>query len=108
MQDDYDPKRTPPPDQIYIPYKTPSEIDFQGGSADEFYLACGWSGFPQCVAIARYRNYTVELITDWETIGPDRKVRNGLTTDEIETILKAMDMRFVEFLYGFPLATSSP
>jgi hypothetical protein len=107
-QDQYDPIRTPHPDKIYIPYKTPIEIDFQGGSADEFYIACGWSGFPRCVAIARYRNYTVELITDWETIGPDGKVRNGLTTDEIETILKAMDMRFVEFLNAFPLATPSP
>lgn len=107
-QDQYDPIRTPNPDQIYIPYKTPVEIEFQSGIADEFYIACGWSGFPRCVAVARYRNYIVEVITDWETTGPDGKVRNGLTNDDIETILKAMDAKFAEFLNAFPLATSSP
>jgi hypothetical protein len=107
-QDQYDPIKTPNPDQIYIPYRTPGEFEFQGGMAEEFYFACGWSGFPRCVAVGRYRNYTVELITDWQTTGPDGEVRNGLTYDEIETILKAMDAKFEEFLNAFPLATSTP
>jgi hypothetical protein len=96
--DQYDPLRTPSSSQIYIAYKTPTEIQYSSQVADEYYLACGWSGFPRCVAIARYRNYVSEIIADWETIGPDGELREGLTFDEIEELIKNMDEKFLEFL----------
>ncbi len=107
-QDQFDPLRTPHPDQIYVPYNTPEEIKFQSQLAQEFYLACGWSAFPQCVAIARYKNYVVEIITDWETIGPDGKTRNGLTYKELEKILVEMDGKFSEFLATYSVPTQAP
>jgi hypothetical protein len=90
------------PDEINIPYQSPAEIQYQSAVADEYYLACGWSGFPRCVALARYRNYVAEIITDWQTIGPDGRQRDGLTYTEVENVIMAMDAKFSEFLATLP------
>jgi hypothetical protein len=96
----FDPIRTPKPElkQIYIHYEKPNGINFESGFADEIYYACGWSGFPRCVMIARYKNFTTALIVDWQTTGPDGKLRQGVDLTEFERLMFEVDKRFAEIL----------
>lgn len=75
------------PTQTLIP-------DINSAKADEFYIACGGTGSPRCVASARYRNYVVALAADLAgTIG-DYTQDEGLTYSEIETLIRDMDKIF--------------
>lgn len=62
--------------------------------ADEFYIACGGTRSPRCVASARYRNYIVALAADLSgTIG-DYTQDEGLTYAEIEILIRDIDKIF--------------
>jgi len=92
---------------VFVPFKPPTEIDFQSKVADEFYLACGWWDWAYCEVIGRYGNYVVEMGLDLEAEYEGHST-HGLTYAEIETVVEAMDTRFAEFLEAFPLSTSTP
>ncbi|NTV24154.1 MAG: hypothetical protein HGA85_07355 [Nanoarchaeota archaeon] len=75
------------PNQTLVP-------DINSTKADEFYIACGGTGSPRCVASARYRNYIVALAADLSgTIG-DHTQDEGLTYSEIEALIQDMDKIF--------------
>ena len=87
------------PDNLYIPFRTPNAINYKDMKADELYIACGWKADPYCIAIARYRNYNVEVSADWETIDPiDGTTSKGLSLEEIEKILEAVDHKMTKKL----------
>lgn len=89
--------RTPSPPHFYVPFNPPEAISFQSQAADEFYLACGFMTGGYCTALARYRNYVVELRLDQES-DYDGHITHGVTYEEIEEIVRAMDARFGEAL----------
>jgi hypothetical protein len=75
------------PNQTLVP-------DINSTKADKFYIACGGTGTPRCVAIAQYRNYIVALAADLSgTIG-DYTQDEGLTYPEIEALIRDMDKIF--------------
>jgi len=94
------PDYTPSPWDFYGEFKPPSEIGFRSQIADEFYLACGWLYGAQCHAIARYRNYVSYLSLDLEAEHEGYKMV-GLTYTEIESVVRAMDIRFAEAMEEF-------
>jgi len=105
-QKQFQPAR-PSPYDIFVPFETPTEIRFQSEVADEFYLGCGWWGTAYCEVVARYRNYVADLKMDLEaTCG--EYTTHGLTYEEIEEIIRAMDARFTAFLVEHPLTTPTP
>ena len=101
------PDFTPSPWDFYVPFEPPPEIDFRSQTADEFYLTCGWLYGAQCHVIARYRNYVTWLTLDLEA-EREGHVSHGLTYEEIEAIIRAMDGRFTAFLVEHPLITPTP
>jgi hypothetical protein len=87
----------------------PSEIAYSSSIADEYYLGCGVDVVPACKAILRYDSYLVYLYFSLERgfaggveIGAD-----GLTLEQVETILRAMDERAAMML-GTEAAPSRP
>jgi len=97
----FEPSRPLYPGTVYVPFEPPAEISFWSQVADEFYLACGWWRIAYCEVIARYRNYTVELWLDREA-EHEGHITDGLTYAEIETAIRAMDAKFVQFLANPP------
>jgi hypothetical protein len=91
---------TPSPYDYYVEFHPPSEISFQSQIADEFYIACGWIVWPYCEVVVRYRNYVVDMRLDLETEDEGRAT-HGLTYEEIETAIEAMDAKFAEALEEF-------
>jgi len=91
---------------IYVDFLVPAEISFRSSVADEYNLACGWWDRPYCLVIARYRNYVVKLRID-QKAEFDGVQADGMTYAEIETLIRAMDAKFVEF-YGQLTATAIP
>jgi len=107
LQSQFRPSRPSEPDAIFIEPEPPAEIRFQSQVADEMRLACGWTYAAYCVVVARYRNYVtdirMDLQADHEGIHSD-----GLTYEQIENIVMAMDVKFTAFLVTFPMSTLSP
>ena len=93
------------PDEFFVEFTPPDEIDFQSETADEFYLACGWRIWAHCEVVARYRNYVTNMMLDLEAECKGH-VTHGLTYPEIETVVRAMDARFEQFFAG--LSTPGP
>lgn len=91
---------TPSPYDYYVEFTPPDEIDFQSHIADEYYLACGWAVWASCEVMARYRNYVVELRLDLEA-QREGHTTQGLTYEEIEDVVAAMDARFAEAMAEF-------
>lgn len=100
-QNQFHPSQPLNPGTIFIEFEQPAEINFQSHIADEFYLACGWLDWASCVVVARYRNYAVVIRMDQEAELKGEHT-DGLTYAEIETVLKAMDAKFVEKLDSLP------
>lgn len=99
---------TPQPwEEIYIEFRPPEEIDFRSQIADEFYLACGWLYGAECHVIARYRNYVTYMTLSLEAEYQGHK-SDGLTYEEIEGVIRAMDAKFADFLKAYPVVTPTP
>jgi len=90
----------PSPYNVFVPFALPPEIGFQSQVADEFYLACGWWGEAYCGVVARYRNYVVYMRLEREA-ECEGHVTHGLTYAEIESVVRAMDAKFVEVMEAF-------
>jgi len=92
------------PDQTFIPFEPPDEITFRSQLADEFRLECGWYIIPYCMAVARYRNYVVHFNIDLEVedVESPGTYTNGLTYEQIEELLWAMDAKFADFFHSLP------
>jgi len=93
-------RSTLPPDEFFVEFAPPDEIDFQSGVASEFYLACGWRIWAHCDVIARYRNYVTSVSLDLEA-EQEGHVSHGLTYAETEAIVRAMDAKFAEAMGEF-------
>ena len=98
---------TPSAGDVYLEYRPPPEISFRSKIANEFFLACGWLYGAQCHVIARYRNYITFLSLDLESEYQGHTTV-GMTYAEIESIVRAMDAKFTDFLKSIPIATSTP
>jgi len=97
--------RTPRPGAVYVGFEPPETVDLHNLTADEFYLACGWSDRAYCVVFARYRNYVTSMYLTREAELNGRRT-HGLTDPEIETVINAMDAKFEQFFAS--LATLTP
>lgn len=99
-QDSFGVQRTPTPPsvEIYTLYEPPEGFHYQSKIADEYYYACGWSSFPRCVILSRYRNYVAIIIVNWQTTGPDSRLRSGATIAQLEQLFIRQDEIFGEFL----------
>jgi len=107
QQSMFRPDFTPSPGDLFIAFKSPPEISFRSEIADEFFLACGWLYEAQCHVISRYRNYVTFLSLDLES-EYQGYTTVGMTYSEIESVVRAMDAKFVEFLSEYPLFISTP
>jgi hypothetical protein len=107
LQTQFNPSRPSVPNAIFVEPKTPTEISFQSQVADEMHLACGWVHIAYCVVVARYRNYVTDIRVDLQA-EHEGIHSNGLTYEQIENIVTAMDAKFANFLSTLPLATSTP
>jgi len=107
LQSQFNPSRPSEPNAIFIELKTPTEISFQSQVADEMHLACGWVYTAYCVVVARYRNYVTDIRVDLQA-EHEGIHSNGLTYEQIENIVIAMDAKFAKFLSTLPSATSTP
>lgn len=96
------PPTTPLPEEDYVAFEPPNEIDFQSQTVDKFYFACGWRKTAHCVMIARYRNYVTLMSLDRE-VKLNEHHTTGLTDPEIEMVLRGMDTKFEQF-FAFPAA----
>lgn len=104
FQSSYTPTSSPF-DDVFIPFVAPSEIEFRSLVADEWRFACGWITLPYCLLSARYRNYVTVVRFDLERehVQREDEYTYGLTYEEIEGLLKALNEKFVEFLELHPL-----
>jgi hypothetical protein len=100
-QTQFAPSRSLYPGMLYVPFEPPVEITFRSQMADKFYLACGWWRWAYCEVVVRYRNYVVELSLDREA-EYEGHITQGLSYSEIESVIKAMDTRFVQVLESLP------
>jgi len=92
------PIRTPVPGLVYMPYERSHEISFESDLANEYDYACGWSGKPLCIMVARYNNYTTTLIVEWQTTGLDGVLIKGMDAFEFSKQMSEVDKRFSEIL----------
>lgn len=92
---------TPSPDEYYIEFKIPSDIVYKSLLADESLIACGRRIWEFCDVIIRYKNYIVEIRIDLET-NYGGYISHGLTNDEIERVLAAVDGKFAFFFSSYP------
>ena len=107
LQSQFRLSRPSDPDAIFVELKPPTELGFQSQLIDEMYLACGWVHTAYCIVVARYRNYVTDIRMDFQA--EHEGIRsNGLTYEQIENIVIAMDAKFTDFLTAFPLVTSTP
>ena len=88
---------TPNPNETFIQFSQTENIDFRSQSVDDFYLACGWLNWGYCEAVARYRNYVVDIRFDLNQEYKGYKTV-GLDYEEIESILIEMDKQFSTYL----------
>jgi hypothetical protein len=107
LSQEFGPPRISTDGHIYVEFRTPAEIDFRSQLADEYHLACRWWDRPYCLAIARYRNYAVELRMDQQA-ELNGVQASGLTYSEMEALIKATDARFAEFLGQLATPTTVP
>lgn len=103
----FDPLREPYQGTVYKKFEPPIEITFTSVVADDHYFACGWLSTARCVLIARYRNYVIEIDTDLQAELND-VVSEGMTYNEIGSLITNADMKFVEFINNLDSTTSSP
>ncbi len=84
----------------------PPEIPYRGPIADEQHLGCGVDVVPACQAILRYGSYFVEFYFDIDSgyaDGVEIQTDEGLTIEQVEPILRAMDERAAQvFGVAFP------
>lgn len=96
-QGEFHPSEPLPAYAVFIEFEPPTEISVESRVADEFFLACGWWTVAVCKVVARYRNYVVLMRLPHEA-EVDGHHTDGLTYGEIETVVRAMDARFEQFL----------
>lgn len=90
-----------PPEELVAPWVPPAEVQLREDlAADEYYLACGWEESAYCRFLARYRNYVTFLELDREATLDDHR-SEGLTYQEITTVLNAVDMKFEQVLDSY-------
>lgn len=94
---DFRKSKTRSPSTEFLP---PAEISYRSPIADEYYLGCGVDVVPACRAILRYGNYFVYFY-----FSVDDGNGEGLKTEEIEPILRAMDER-AALVLGIPLPSN--
>jgi hypothetical protein len=100
-------KITPKPGEENEKYLVPDEITYRSEIANSFYYACGWKNGGECIVIAQYRNYVsyMRLSLNGQNQG---YTTIGLSYQEIESLIQAMDEKFAEFLASHPLETPVP
>ena len=81
-------------------FTSPPEITYRSSIADEQYLGCGVDVVPACRAILRYDSYFVYFYFSLERGFADGAEieADGLTLEQVETILRAMDERAARML----------
>lgn len=97
LESQYQPSRPLNPGQLFVAFEHPSDIHLPTGLADESYLACGWWIWAYCQLVSRYQNYVVYLRLD-QKAEFEGHITNGLTSQEIEAVIWAMDSKFAEVL----------
>lgn len=107
MQNQFHPSRPSESTAVFIEPKPPIEIGFQSQVADEMHLACGWAYTAYCVFVARYRNYVIDIRMDLQADHAEAH-SDGLTYEEIEKIVVAIDAKFARFLITSRSPTLSP
>ena len=82
----------------------PPEVSYRSPIADEQYLGCGVDVVPACRAILRYDSYLVYFYFSLDKGFADGKVieTDGLTIEQVEPILRAMDERVLELFDESP------
>lgn len=84
-------------------FHPPPEITYHSPIADEYYLGCGIDKVPACRAIFRYGNYFIYFYFDIDSGKGD-----GLKLEQVEPILRAMDVRAAAVLGLQPKPTKTP
>lgn len=102
LQQQFNPSRPMEPNAKYVELKPPTSIDTKNLVADEMYLACGWVYIAYCEVIARYRNFVTDIRMDLDEEFEDAH-SEGLSYEQIDKIIRAMDNKFGEFLSMYPL-----
>lgn len=82
-----------PPEEMVAPWEPPPQIDFQSTVADDYYFACGWEEWASCQFLARYDNYVTYLRLDRHAVMNGLE-SEGLTYEQIEAVLNAVDNKF--------------
>jgi hypothetical protein len=82
----------------------PSDIAYSSSIADEYYLGCGVDVVPACQAILLYDSYLVYFYFSLDRGFADgvEVEADGLTIEQVETILTAMDERVLELFSESP------
>lgn len=86
------------PSTEFVP---PPEITYRSPIADEEYLGCGVDVVPACQALIRYGSYVVYFYFDLDQRMADGvmvETDGGLTIEQVEPILRAMDERAAALL----------
>lgn len=84
------------------PTNSYQDIDFQSQAADESYITCFCSDWAKCRIVARYQNYIAEMQLDLETNTEcNGYFTQGLTQNEIKSVVEAMDARFTDVMDVF-------
>jgi hypothetical protein len=85
------------PSTEFVP---PPEISYRSPIADEQYLGCGVDVVPACRAILRYDSYLVYFYfsLDRGSVDGVEVEADGLTIEQVEPILRAMDERAAALL----------
>jgi hypothetical protein len=100
-------KYTKSPEEEFGKFETPNEIIYRSEIAENLYYACGWLDGGECIVVAQYRNYVsyMRFSLSGQKLG---YTTIGLTYQEIESLIKAMDKKFAGFLVSHPLETPQP
>ena len=97
LESQYQPSRPLNPGHLFVAFEPPSDIHLPTGLADESYLACKWWIWAYCQLVSRYQNYVVYLRLD-QRAEFEGHITNGLTSQEIEAVIWAMDSKVAEVL----------
>lgn len=85
---------TPVARRPFVPFQTPDEISYRSPIADDQYLVCGIDVGAECRVARRYGQYFIYIFILVE----DEVGEGGLRIDEIEPILRALDLRVSKLL----------
>ncbi len=88
------------PDHSYTAPMPREKIEVEDLHAGDYRLVCRLGIRKYCVYIGRYGNYVVNIWIPLQTENADRsgEVPNGLTTEQVEKLIDAVDAQFQDFL----------